>query len=148
MADYDGSVFLDRKLTDEEVRELKIILFPYFHSAGGLGGDEDITDFLDYTFAMVSNSKTVDYIVKELLGMEMEFCNEEVGQKVAREIANFVTKLNGGPEEKNEEKDNTDGAESSSAGRVVSLKASVLLASKDMQRPFPANLTLSTNQSV
>ena len=94
MADYDGTVTLSRKLTDDEIRELKIVLLPYFHSAGGLGGDEDITDFLDYVFAMISNSKTIEYIVNELVGMEMEFCNEQVAHKVGKEISSFVAKLN------------------------------------------------------
>lgn len=127
MADYDDSVLLDRKLAEEEIRELKIVLLPYFHSAGGLGGDEDITDFLDYTFAMISNSKTAEYIVKELLGMEMDFCNEEVAHKVGKEISNFVTKLNG-----SEEEDGEDGADVSKASRVVSIKASVLLRKQEI----------------
>jgi hypothetical protein len=120
MADYDGNALLDRKLTDEELRELKIVLLPYFHTSGGLG-DEDITDFLDYTFAMISNSKSAEYVVKELVGMEMDFCNEQVAHKVGKEIANFVTTLNGGGED-----DAAAAAgDSSQKSRVVSLKASI-----------------------
>lgn len=123
MADYDGSVVLDRKMTDEETREIKIILLPYFHASGSIG-DEDITDFLDYTFAMISNSKTVEYIVQELVGMEMEFCNEAVAHKVGAEISKFVTQLlKGGNENDDEAKVEEDGdSGEASGGRVVSLK--------------------------
>lgn len=92
--DYDGSVSLPRKLTEEETRELQIRLLPYFHATGGMGMD-DVTDFLDFTFAMVSNSKDVDYIVKELIGMEMEFCSPEVAAKVGRAISDYIASLTG-----------------------------------------------------
>jgi hypothetical protein len=89
---YDGNVSLTRKMEDDEIRELRIVLLPYFHISGG--EVEDITDFLDYAFAMISNSKTIDYIVQELLGMEMEFCGQEIANKVGKELSTFVAKLN------------------------------------------------------
>ena len=72
MPDYDDTVFLDRKLTQDETSELRITVLPYFHVAGGGASIEDVTDFLDYTFAMISNNKDVGFVIKELMGMEMD----------------------------------------------------------------------------
>ena len=60
--DYDGSVLINRKLTDEETRELRIVVLPYFHASGGLG-DEGITDFLDFAFEMVSNQQNLHQVL-------------------------------------------------------------------------------------
>ena len=93
MSSYDGSVSLSRKLTDEETKELRITLLPYFHTAGIAElGPEDVTDFLDYAFAMISNSKPVDFVVEELKGMEMDFCPPEVADKVGQAMAEFCTR--------------------------------------------------------
>jgi hypothetical protein len=103
---YDGSVFVSRRLTEDEIRELRITLLPYFHVSGGLGA-EDIADFLDYTFAMISNTKTVDYVIEELIGMEMDFCTEQVAKKVGKELATFIIKISGeGGGEEGEEPSN------------------------------------------
>jgi hypothetical protein len=128
---YDGTVSLPRKLSEEENRELRITLLPYFHVAGGLGV-EDITDFMDYTFAMISNSKAVDYVIEELIGMEMDFCNAAVAKKVGKELAEFITKITGGGggdspgEEEGEEEEGEAGGDGNGEGtkgpRVVSLK--------------------------
>jgi histidinol phosphatase-like PHP family hydrolase len=133
---YNGSVFVSRRLTEAEVRELRITLLPYFHVSGGLGA-EDIADFLDYTFAMVSNAKTVDYVLQELIGMEMDFCNEQVAKKVGKELAAFIIKITststtgGGeegeetsnPQDDEEDVDDTSkGAVSNKGPRVKSLK--------------------------
>jgi hypothetical protein len=121
MGDYDGNVSLSRKMAEDEIRELRIVLLPYFHISGG--EVEDITDFLDYAFAMISNSKTIDYIVKELLGMEMEFCGQEVANKVGKELATFVTMLNtGGEAAPQEEEEGEEDVSKQGGGRVVSLK--------------------------
>lgn len=123
MPNYDGSVGLGRKLNPDEIRELKIILLPYFHASGSL--DEDVTDFLDYTVALLSNDKTVEYIVQELVGMEMEFCNEEVAHKVGAEMSKFVSQLlKGGSNDGGGAEEKEDGGDSgeSSGRRVVSLK--------------------------
>lgn len=85
---YDGTVSLSRKLTDDETHELRITLLPFFTTDTGVGVD-DITDYLDYTFTMVSNSKDVTYIVKELDGL----CSPEVSMRVGRELASFINKL-------------------------------------------------------
>ena len=123
--DYDGSVLIDRKLTDEETRELRIVLLPYFHASGGLGV-EDITDFLDFAFEMISNKQTVEYVVKEMIGLGMDFCTEDVAHKVGKEISSFLTKLNN-PDKGEEAAAEAEGEEDGEGGgsnRVVSLKAS------------------------
>lgn len=94
---YDGSVALDRKLTPEETRELKILLMPYFHATGdNEASPEDINDLLDYAFAMVNNQKTVEYVIQELVGMEMEFCNATIADKVGAGLSEFLRKAMGG----------------------------------------------------
>ena len=93
IATYDASVALDRKLTQEETRELKILLVPYFHVTGDAEVNaEDINDLLDYAFAMVNNQKSVEYVIKELVGMEMEFCNATIAEKVGSAISEFLHK--------------------------------------------------------
>lgn len=123
-ATNDSAVHLERKLTEDEVRELRITLLPYFHSDGNTEADAvDITDLLDYTFAMISNSKDTEYIVNELIGMEMDFCPATVAQKLGKEISSFIIKLQGGNTEGVE--NTTTSSSSQSAGtHVVSLKVS------------------------
>ena len=101
---YDASVALDRKLTSEETRELKILLVPFFHAAGDITetGPEDINDFLDYAFAMVNNEKSVEYVIQELLGMEMEFCNPTIAEKIGRELSGFLQKAMKGEDDSGE----------------------------------------------
>jgi hypothetical protein len=156
MPDYDDTVFLDRKLTQDETSELRITLLPYFHVAGGGAAIEDVTDFLDYTFAMISNNKDVGFVIKELMGMEMEFCPPEIAEKVGRELSSFVTKLNGGGDgeganelsgnvesmERGEEREeNTTVAEGAKGSRVVSLKVgrSVRMVDVGLRSAFPAS---------
>lgn len=133
---YDGSLELPRKLTDEEQRELRILLLPYFHasSSGGGGqgdddlGPEDISDFLDYAFAMISNQKSVDYVMEELQGMEMDFCSPAVAEKVGKALADFLKAIRdaegggdgggGGGDTKND----TGEEDRNHSSRVVSLK--------------------------
>ena len=95
-AQYDASVALDRKLTAEETRELKISLMPIFVATGDSeASPEDINDLLDYAFAMVNNKKTVEYVIQELVGMEMDFCNAAVAEKVGAELSGFLKKAKG-----------------------------------------------------
>ena len=111
---------VDRKLTPEESRELKILLLPCFHAPGSDSSDvapEDINDFLDYVVAMVNNNKDVGYMIKELVGMEMEFCNQAVAEKVGEELSGFLAKISGAG--------NTAGDEPS--GTIASLKVGSVL---------------------
>ncbi len=111
MSSYDATVALDRKLTPEETRELKISLMPYFHATGdNEASPEDINDLLDYAFAMVNNQKSVEYVIQELVGMEMEFCNAAVAEKVGGELSSFLKKVKGEVDE------------SEKGGKIASLK--------------------------
>ena len=89
--EFDGSISLGRKLSDEETHELRITLLPYFHSEGGMETD-DINDFLDYTFTMLSNDKTVEYIVGEYV----TFFSPEVSKKIGTQLALRIKELKGG----------------------------------------------------
>ena len=136
---YDGTVSLNRKLTEDETRELRITLLPYFTTEGGMGVD-DITDFLDYTFTMVSNAKAVDYIVKELDG----FCSEEVSKKVGKVLADCITNLNAGDNGDSNKEEKEEPATDEDGKRVVSLKVrnTVIYFYKNVEaRPGITNLT-------
>lgn len=133
---YDGSLELPRKLTDEEQRELRIVLVPYFHVSDGSEGlgPEDISDFLDYAFAMISNQKSVDYVMQELQGME-DFCPPSVAEKVGRALSDFVKSINDkeGPGEGGDggNMKSPTGKEGNTSARVVSLKVRILKRSLD-----------------
>ena len=133
---YDASVELDRKLTQDETRELRILLVPYFHDINDNATNDEnhapetINEFLDYAFAMVNNHKSVDYVIKELVGMEMEFCNTTVAEKVGGELSAFLQKAMKGEEETKEEGDNANedsggaigGGSDGKDGKIASLK--------------------------
>ena len=130
MASQNDSVSLPRKLTKEETKELKIALLPYFHTADIAElGPEDVGDFLDYAFAMISNQKPIDFVVQELKGMEMDFCPPEVADKVGQAMIDFLQPLIA--KEEQQAADEANGEEAADAGdnqtgeRVVSLKVSV-----------------------
>ena len=77
---FDPEIKCSRKLTAEESTEFRALL----KSKTSL--DQDV---LDYTFAMVSNDKTVGYIVKELVDMELCPNADELGVI----LSHFLTKL-------------------------------------------------------
>jgi len=97
--EYDGSLSLGRQLSEEETYELRISLLPYFHVEGGMESD-DISDFLDYAFTMISNDKTIEYIVTECGG----FFSPEVSKKIGKELAVRIKALKGWGEETAQEK--------------------------------------------
>lgn len=73
-------------------------MLPYFHSTGsGSGGlaPEDINEFLDYALTMVSNEKTVETIIQDLLSMEMDFFPTELAEKVGSVMSEFIQTLLG-----------------------------------------------------
>jgi hypothetical protein len=93
---YDATVALNRKLTDEEKNEIKIIMLPYFHATPANSTTEDIGDLVNYALAMVNNEKSIEYITTELIGMEMEFCTLAVADKVGNALSEFLQKILGG----------------------------------------------------
>lgn len=116
---YDGTICMNRKLTEEETHELRIKLIPYFTTDGGMGVD-DMADFLDYIFTMVSNSKAVDYVVKELDG----FCSPETSKKIGYELATNIELFNGTSGSVGDSNEDPKTPGSNPGKRVVSLKVS------------------------
>ncbi|KAG7368621.1 hypothetical protein IV203_031364 [Nitzschia inconspicua] len=95
---YDGSVAASRRLTDEESKELRLTIFPYFLAAGSDNNEmatEDISDFVEYALTMISNMKSVDYVIEELLGMEMDFFTPQVAEEIGDAMAKFIQALEG-----------------------------------------------------
>ena len=93
---YDATVALDRKLTVEEMNELKIIMMPCFHTTSTNTTEEDIVDLIDYAIAMINNQKSIEFTTTELIGMEMEFCTAAIADKVGNALSEFVQKILGG----------------------------------------------------
>jgi hypothetical protein len=85
---YNGQLAASRKLTDEEAKELRSILVQSLTYSPE--EQEDVNDLLDYTFAMTSNGKPLEYIVQELVSMEMDVCPEPQAHSLARLIATFL----------------------------------------------------------
>lgn len=112
---------MNRKLTEEETHELRIKLIPYFTTDGGMGVD-DMSDFLDYIFTMVSNAKAVDYVVKELDG----FCSPDTSKKIGRELAEHIKLFNGPNDGGDTMEEKQESSANSQGKRVVSLKVSKL----------------------
>jgi len=137
-ATYDATLALNRqKLSKEENHELRLILLPHFHvtktitgSTGGEEGNspEDINDLVDYALAMISNNKTIGYITKELVGMEMKCCNSTIAEKVGNEISEFLQKLSKEEGDNEEKKKGKDGDEPKKPN-VASLKGNALTMS-------------------
>ena len=93
---YDATVALDRKLTGEEMNELKNIMMPCFHTTSTNTTEEDIVDLIDYAIAMINNQKSIEFTTTELIGMEMEFCTAAIADQVGHALSEFVQKIVGG----------------------------------------------------
>jgi hypothetical protein len=90
---YDGSLAMQRKLTGEESKELRLTLLPYFHVMGSSSDDfapEDISDFVDYAMTMFSNGRPVDSIIDELAGLGMTFFPPEIANKIGKAMSDFI----------------------------------------------------------
>jgi len=96
---------LPRKLTDEQLNKLRSLLRAELKHANSLassqpnegdedGGDDDddddVSDLLDYALAMVSNGKTVAYIVSELASMEMDICTKDAAERIGVGTRTFL----------------------------------------------------------
>jgi hypothetical protein len=112
------------KLTDEQTADLNGRLRPVFKGES----DEDINDLLEYTVAMVSNQKTVNYVVQELNGMETP---PETSRVLGKLIFEYIQELTGGAgtstttstaQAETGMKTPVSAKEASGHGRVVSLK--------------------------
>lgn len=125
-ATYDGSIMMNRKLNEEETKELRRILTHEFDVPEG-GEDvvsaEDVSDLLDYTLAMLSNGKSVDYAIQELINMEIDFCTSVTAHRVGEKLAGYLRSLP--PAEPNDVKEDDDGAaekKEAESSRIISLK--------------------------
>jgi len=76
-------LFLNRKLTIDEVSALRSLLQTELPSL--VEDAEDITDLLDYTFAMISNSKSVPYMEGEL----KELCSEDAAKRIGEILLSY-----------------------------------------------------------
>ena len=90
---YDATVALDRKLTVEEMNELKIIMMPCFQTTSTNTTEDDIVDLIDYAIAMINNQKSIEFTTTELIGMEMEFCTSAIADQVGNALSEFVQNI-------------------------------------------------------
>jgi len=58
--------------------------------------DDDASDLLDYALAMVVNGKSAEYIVSELLSVEMDICTSETAGRIGVGIGSFLDSMSGG----------------------------------------------------
>lgn len=128
----DGSLTAPRKLTEAETAALRSTLLAQLVEAKTPSETEDAGDLLDYALAMLINGKAVDYIVGEMVGMEMDACDEVTGRKVSKSLVRFLKKLDGGDggEDGGEEDDAaTDAAPASDEHKVGQAKKTSLRVS-------------------
>jgi hypothetical protein len=85
--DNNSKIALSRKLTASETS----VLVARLGAAVPLSLKDDLDDLMDYAVAMVSNQKTVDYVVREL--REMEMVDDSVVQALAQLITSFIQEL-------------------------------------------------------
>ncbi|KAL7515117.1 hypothetical protein ACHAXN_012400 [Cyclotella atomus] len=78
-----------RKLTASETSTLRSLLLKQLDVAGHPQAEEDAGDLLDYAFAMIANGKDVDYVVEELISMEMEVCDADKARKLGDALSAF-----------------------------------------------------------
>ena len=119
---HGGDIHLDRKLTDAEreslVARLRPLL-PLAHDNSEGNVDDDVLDLLNYAAAMVSNQKSMAYVERELVEMEMDHvCPAATAFKLAQAAGAFVQQLLGNGE-------GTDAAAANGNGTQVPKKATV-----------------------
>lgn len=99
----DDDISAPRKLTSTETTKLRSLLKSKLnlHSSSNTTTDkqqaeEDASDLLDYTFAMIANGKNVRYVVDELKSMEMDVCDGKSADMLGRTLGKYLKDLNGG----------------------------------------------------
>jgi hypothetical protein len=108
-----------RKLTDSETSDLRIVLQKELPSL--VDDAEDIADLLDYTFAMISNSKSVPYMEGEL----KELCNEEAAKRIGELLLEYFTKLDGGKDEEERTRLKSIKASGDAAGNALTMSGAL-----------------------
>ena len=76
-----------RTLTEDETAELRSILHEALPAL--VEDAEDIADLLDYTFAMIANSKSVPYMEGEL----KELCSDDAAKRIGEILQRYFHKL-------------------------------------------------------
>jgi hypothetical protein len=82
----------DRRLNESEAENLQSQLRLLFTDINSSNQD-DIGDLIDYTMAMISNGKSVAYMVQDLIGLEMEFCPAVTCRRIGNVVASFLKPL-------------------------------------------------------
>lgn len=117
---YNGELTASRKLTNDEASQLRAIIVKDLNYSPE--EQEDVNDLLDYTFAMISNGKSLAYVVQELVSMEMDVCQEATAHEIAMQIAKFLQEnVNHVTQEEAVEEEVEEGS-AEQQHRVVSLK--------------------------
>lgn len=88
----DDGLCLPRKLTREENVELHSRLRPFIKTTAP-DEAEFVADLLDYAVAMVSNSKSIRYVIDNLIAMEMEFCTDETAELIGKNIHEYLRSI-------------------------------------------------------
>jgi len=91
-----------RKLSEDEISQLRTSLLNELSVSPSSDPQqvkdeyENVSDLLDFVLAMIGNAKTAQYIVDELVIMEMEECDAEKAKNVGVIIAHFIETIEGG----------------------------------------------------
>jgi hypothetical protein len=91
-AGEDSSTTHKLQLTDDENNILQSRLKPILVSDSSTSEEEaeDVTDLIDYTLAMLQNGNTSEFVVKELMAMEMEICSQVKAEEIGRAVNVFL----------------------------------------------------------
>lgn len=89
MSQFEMTAANLRKLSDYETNELRKLLKRELKSPKNLDED-DSEDLLDYAFAMITNGKSIKYIVEELTSMDMDVCNSTSAINIGDRIQKFM----------------------------------------------------------
>ena len=94
MEKEEWKVSLPRKLTADETTQLQNELRPILLQAKA---EEDyINDVIEYSCSMISNQKSVNYVVAELIGVEFDFLPAAVVETIAEKIQLFLASVSAG----------------------------------------------------
>jgi hypothetical protein len=80
---------------------------------------EFVSDLLDYAVAMVSNSKSIRYVIDNLIQMEMDFCTTETAEIIGYNIYQYLQSLSTGSTTEATEKEEVEESESADPSNSV-----------------------------
>lgn len=90
--DSSRALTLQTKLAIDETAALRSSLLLHFTLPANPTTDqlEDTTNLLDWAFAMLHNGKELGHVVDELVGMKLDVCDAEAGQRLLVELARYL----------------------------------------------------------